>query len=332
MTAPTMVALEHEIGASGLLVIRARGSAVRLRAVDGGTARIHGDPPVDAMDIDHATGSLSIRAGRGGIVDNGRRRWGPPDLTVDVPIRATVVVETASGSITVDGLLGDQRYRTASGDIELREVAGRLSIEAMSGDVKATIVDDVEVTARTVSGDLALRAATIGSLKASTTSGDVRLAGRLAGPGPFSIETVSGDSLLALAGDIRIELQTVAGDIRSEIEATSEGGRGRRIVTVGTTGPTLRMRSMSGDVRLVRPSAVTRPAPVGPVLGGEPADAADAAETEADADAARLAILRALERGDIGVAEATSRLEAIDGIDDDATLPNTSTTQEPTDA
>ena len=67
-----------------------------------------------------------------------------------------------------------------------------------------------------------------------------------------------------------------------------------------------------------------------PVEGHEPTDAT---ETDA-ADAARLAVLRALERGDIDVAEATRRLEAVDGIDDDATTPATSapTSKEPTDA
>ena len=67
-----------------------------------------------------------------------------------------------------------------------------------------------------------------------------------------------------------------------------------------------------------------------PIAVPEPTDATD---TDA-ADDARLAILRALERGDIDVAEATRRLEALDGIDDDATSPATSapTSKEPTDA
>jgi hypothetical protein len=346
MTASTLATLEHEIGVAGLLVIETREGTVRLRAAAGGTVRAHADELEDAADIDRATGSLSIRAARHGTSEGDRRRPPLDDLSVEVPTRATVVVETTSGTIAVEGLLGDQRYRSASGDVTLREVAGRLTVDAVSGDVEATIVDDVELTARTVSGDLALRAATIGALTASTASGDLKIAGRLAGPGPFAIETVSGDLLLALAGDVRIELQTVTGDIRSEVESTSDGGRGRRVVTVGATGPTLRVRSMSGDVRLVRPSAVTRTVSVdsdGQTAARSasstfvPVASAESMETTgtiADTDAARLAILRSLERGDIDVAEATRRLEVVDGIDDRATTGDTTTTidEEATDA
>ena len=137
-------------------------------------------------------------------------------------------------------------------------MTGRLTVEAVSGDVDATITGEAAISARTVSGDLALRAATIATLRATTTSGDIRLAGRLDGPGPFTIESVSGDALLALAGDVRVDLQTVAGDLRSEIPGRSESRPGRRSMTIGSGGSTLSVRTMSGDVRIVRASPVTR--------------------------------------------------------------------------
>ena len=43
-------------------------------------------------------------------------------------------------------------------------------------------------------------------------------------PGPFAIVTVSGDTLLAPAGDVRIEMATLSGDIRSKVGGRTEGG------------------------------------------------------------------------------------------------------------
>ena len=179
-----------------------------------------------------------------------------------------------------------------------------------------------------MSGDVELRAGTIRSLRAATTSGDIKVAGRLLGPGPFGVETVSGDGLLAPAGDLRIEMSTLSGDLRSDVEGRSEGGRGHRSLSIGNGGPHFTFRSLSGDLRIVRPT------PVGPTgeppsrtIGSDPEPAPAIAATGAAAaaapatvsgaiatayDDARLGILRSLERGEIDVAEAGRRLESLD--------------------
>ena len=324
MTTSVDPALEHEIGTDGLLQIRLHDGDARLQAVSGTTVRVRdrGGDVTRAVDAECAPGSLAIRAGRSGIFGEGRRRGRHAlDLDVDVPVGATVVIETASGDIRVSGLRGDQRYRSASGDITLRDVSGRLDADSVSGDLEILAVGQSAIKVRTVSGDVSLRAATITALSVSTTSGDVRLAAGLAGTGPFAIETVSGDSVLALAGDVRVELRTVAGDLRSDVPAVADGGPGRRTLTVGRGGPTLAVRSMSGDVRLVHPTAVSHEevpsmsddAPT-LVVATDPADA-DTLE------AARLAILRDLEDGAIDVAEALLRLEAVDIRDEPDRTP-----------
>lgn len=326
MTTSIDPGVEHEIGNDGLLEIRLHDGDARLQAVAGTTVRIRdrGGDVTSAVGIERGPGSLSVRAGRGGMLEGASRRGRhTPDLDVEVPLGATVVVEAASGDIRATGLRGDQRYRSASGDLSLRDVSGRLDVDSVSGDLEVQAIATSAIKARTVSGDVALRAATISMLTVSTTSGDIRVAGELAGPGPFAIETVSGDSVLALAGDVRVELRTVAGDLRSDVTASADGGPGRRTLTVGRGGPTLAVRSMSGDVRLVRPAAV---------LHQEAARMSDDAPTvvvatnadPADPDTledARLAILRDLERGEIDVAEAVLRLEAAEIADADDGAP-----------
>ena len=128
-------------------------------------------------------GNVSLRAGRG--LDRSIAGGGAtPNLEIELPRRATVVVETASADIEVDGLAGDQRYRTASGEVRLRAVTNRIAIEAVSGDIDVVATGEADVSVRTVSGDVALRAATLRSLQAATTSGDLKVAGRLLGAGP----------------------------------------------------------------------------------------------------------------------------------------------------
>ncbi len=145
---------------------------------------------------------------------------------------------------------------------------------------------------------------------------------------------MSGDILLALAGSLRLEASTVAGDVTSELPGRTEGKPGRRVFIVGDGVPTMTVRSMSGDVALMNPIAVPRPAtpavptppkapaapqPPTPPAQGETVIPSDENPTivvdhadPSDVDDARLAILRALERGEIDVAEAGRQLEEID--------------------
>ena len=326
MNTMTGSSLEHPIGLEGLLAIRLRDGEARLHGVDGEVVRIrdvNGRDLGDMFAIEPATGSLSLEAGRGLEILVGprsmRRGHGrrAPELEIEVPRRATLVLEAASGDVEANGLLGDQRYRTASGDVVLRAVSGRLSIEVVSGDIDLTAIGDADVTARSVSGDIELRAACLSGLQLTSTSGDLKVAGQLVGPGPFAIETVSGDGLLAPAGDVRIEMTSVTGDITSDLDGQHLTERGRRAFTIGSNGPVVTFRSMSGDLHVTRPSLVghpdidTAPAAAPPPLERAPSNGAIAAAY----DDARLRILRSLERGEIDVAEAGRRLETLDAGD-----------------
>ena len=330
MTTRTASSVAHTIGAEGLFVLQLGSGDVRLHGVDGDVAQVedrHGNAIGDDFDVETGEGSLAVRARKGLRIKVGPGRHETPDLDVRVPRRATIVVETASGDLEAEDLAGEQRFHTASGDIELSRVSGTVSIEAASGDVELLATGALRLKARTVSGDLAVRAGVLSEVAAATTSGDLAIAGELAPGVTHKVETVSGDTVLALAGGARIEVTSVTGDVTADVPHRSERANGRRILVVGDGRATLEARTMSGDVHVTKAKGIALsvaiatppppaapeapPAPQAPVAPSSPSGAAIAAAYED----ARLTILKQLERGEIDVTEAGRRLEALDAAD-----------------
>lgn len=281
--------LHHVIGRDGRFVLSSPDGDVRIRGIDGDTVHVRSTHDLDLghLVVERDDHRLVLDAGRGA----GHPRSG--DLVIDVPASAEVVIEGDSVDVEVERLTGVQRFRTGSGDLRLHDVRGAVSAEVMSGDLDIVADGPIQLDIRIVSGDLAVQAGSIAALRATTTSGDVRVDGRFDGDGPYTIETVSGDVAIAPEGPVRVDLRTVTGDISSDVPATSGDGRGRRSVVVGSGGPTVDVRSTSGDVRIVA------------------ARARDAAPPTVDDDP-QLDVLQALERGEIEIDEARRRLEALD--------------------
>ena len=92
---------------------------VRVRAIDGDTVRVRdgaAGTSSDMFTIDLRRGqplAAATARGTGRIVVAGHTA----ELESRSRAGAPIIIEAASGDIEVDGLLGDQRYRTASGDI-----------------------------------------------------------------------------------------------------------------------------------------------------------------------------------------------------------------------
>jgi len=327
-------ALEHEIGAGGRFHLRQLSGKVRVQGIDGATARVrerNGKSLAEGFRIETGEGQLSLtapdRVGLNMVFDIGRRS--SFDLEVEVPRGAAVSIESASAELQLADLTNKLRIRTASGDLALDRIAGTLELDAVSGDARIEAEGALDLRARTISGDLSVRAPRLGKAEIGTTSGDVRVDALLAGDGPYGIETVSGDVTIVGRMGLRIEARTVTGDLRSELPHRRDAGPGRKLLIVGDGAIPFTFRSVSGDLRVATPRdglpavvatgespAVAPEAPVPPVPPTAPAaPVPPAAPTNPGAggrEVARMDVLRALERGELSVEAAMRRIAEIE--------------------
>jgi DUF4097 and DUF4098 domain-containing protein YvlB len=258
---------------------------------------------------------------RGGF-DIGMRlfsRGSSTDLRVEVPHGATVSVDTGSADIEVSDLSGAKSFRTASGEVSLNRLAGSLDVETVSGEIEIDGAAPLDMALKSVSGDISARVPSVRRLDLGTTSGDIRLDAELAGNGPFAIRSISGDATIVGRTGFRVEAESITGDLSSDLPSKRESLPGRKVLVVGRPGPTLTFRSVSGDLHVAEPrDAAPRIATrtTEDVMDDAPrtGDAKGEAPEAADPDDKRLEILRALERGDITVADATEKLTTLDEV------------------
>jgi DUF4097 and DUF4098 domain-containing protein YvlB len=209
------------------------------------------------------------------IEQRDRIRWGPIQISwggdvevrVTCPVGAALELSGASTDFVADGSYGSVTARTASGDVRLGDVDGKLELKTASGDVtidrvdsdKASLVTvsgDVEVgraerglTLRTVSGDVDFGTSR-GPVSIATTSGDIQL--RSLESGELRIQTVSGDCRIGIAPGTRIwvDASSLSGDLTSELTMgddapEDEPAEGGEVVPVYA-------KSVSGDLSIVR--------------------------------------------------------------------------------
>jgi hypothetical protein len=301
-------AITHRIGETGALVLRTVSGSVRVRGVEGAEARvlahldIHRDEDAaDSLEVTRQEGELRVEV-------RGRRQRGLAGLLssvarghidVEVPRGATLRLTGVSAELEVDGVHGEQQYRTVSGDLTISNGSGAISLTSISGDVRLA-ASAVTLEASTTSGDIAVEAEQMSAVQVRSLSGDVRLAGRMAPGAHHRIESVSGDLQLVPAAGLRLQVSGFSSDVDSELPYREESRGGRRVLVIGDGGAEVSFRTMSGDASVL----------AGRFGTGERAVSADVGrQTARPAADRRLEILRAVERGEIDVNEATRLLE-----------------------
>jgi len=294
------------------------------------------------VEVDETSGGLGPALG---VFLRGSRP--AVDFDVTMPRTAVLRLSGVSADLDVRGLRGSQEVRTVSGDVSMDDVAGRISAQSVSGDVLIR-GGVLSLDGTTTSGDLSAVAERFESVRARSVSGDLRLSGQLDPAGEHAIESISGDLELYGSGGMTVRMTAISGSINSELPHRRDPNGGRRGIVVGDGAATVSFRTMSGDLNVKgatgsgtpeppiseasamrlpdspRPAAPAPPTPPSPPAPprspnpGSPVSTSNSYHDEATpiagtpvphAGTDELAILRALERGEIDVDEAALRLE-----------------------
>lgn len=317
----------HEIGERGRLALRVTNPDVHMRGDDGTVARVRisfeiraateaeADEIFDRLRyrVTDGSGSLEVAepkhdsgAGLGSLVRLFGIGSGQVDTSVEVdaPRLSDLRFDGVSADLTAIGFRGLQEYRTVSGDLVLDDTGGEVRIKGVSSDISLRAEAPLGLLEiNTVSGDVSGVAPRIEQLRAATVSGDIELEGVLARGPEHRIETVSGDASLGVINDLTLEVRGISTDADVRLPHRSEGTRDRRRYVIGNGGAQLLFSSMSGDIE-IRPPRRTGDTPPSPAAPAPPAPPRPPSTGDDD----QLAVLRALERGEIDVDEATRRL------------------------
>ena len=337
--------------------IEARGNVITIKP--------NGAPAEEPIDLGGDPESM-LRKAASWISRSALRRHSWPDFTVEIPrdLVCRLDAHTASGDIEIEDVAGTLAVRSASGDLHLSRIVGQLSVQSASGDVSIE-TSVVALTARTASGDLHINETVLDGVHAQTASGDCYVEGTLRGGHNAHAETASGDVHFTLeqpenTGAI-LSFRTVAGSSNVD-EPFRRVGR-RRWQMGNGEGPQIEVATVSGDLnvdasftsRLMNGKDVSRyaemaplsPAPPAPPVPPAPPAAPSAPEAPAapvfisddplafappapshndfldstveeaapapqrtPEEAARLALLEAVARGELDIEEALRRLDA----------------------
>jgi DUF4097 and DUF4098 domain-containing protein YvlB len=228
--------LEVRIPARRAATVRTVSADASIEGVDGlvdvrtvsGQARVAGSPR--EVSASSRSGGVEVQANTARVnattVSGGVRISGAA--------REMVEASSVSGSVDVRAATREVRANSVSGDVRVRGATGRTTATTVSGDV--------QVEGSRVAGTF------------RSVSGSLRIDGGLDPSGGLSFTTHSGDVELALArgSALEVDFATFSGHLTSAFAAVMSGNDRQRRVSVGRGGPTVSIRTFSGDVKLVQ--------------------------------------------------------------------------------
>jgi DUF4097 and DUF4098 domain-containing protein YvlB len=211
-------------------------------------------------------GNMSLDASPSRVIL--QNRSGDSRFEVTVPYGVQVIARSQSGDMRFRDTRGAVEAHANSGDLEVEGVNGRLDVNTLSGSITARdVTGDVDIA--TTSGDVKifnlLGSADVGTVtgktvRAKTTSGDVRFDGLVDATGRYDFTAHSGDVEMHVQKDASAQLtvSTWNGGITSDFPITLQpgdhaigSGMGKRYTfSIGGGGARITAETFSGDVTI----------------------------------------------------------------------------------
>jgi Toastrack DUF4097 len=271
--------LERELALEpgGRLELDTDSGEVRVRGTNRSGVSVRITSPRSAAEIEEQF-DLQFDASEGRVLVRVKRRdhsWFNSDRSnlmfeIEVPNRADLDIETSGGAINVARVEGRVDLATSGGRVDLEGIKGEIDAHTSGGGMEAIGIDG-RARLRTSGGRVEVQGIT-GDLFAGSSGGsiEVRDAGGVVeastSGGPISVSLArgngSGGSLSTSGGGVTVyidpqvsvdvDASTSGGSVTLEIPVTVRGRLSRSSVSgmLNGGGPTLRMRSSGGSIRL----------------------------------------------------------------------------------
>lgn len=172
------------------------------------------------------------------------------DYDIEAPANSFLEANSGSGDINDDGVGENAKLGTGSGSIHAVGLQGGFIANTGSGSIYAEQTGQGDVKAQTGSGTVELKNIR-GSLRAGTGSGSIKIAGTPTSD--WKLQTGSG-SIEFWAGNagFNLDASTGSGTVHTDQEMAVQGSFDKHhiIGKVHGGGPTVRMETGSGDVRV----------------------------------------------------------------------------------
>ncbi|MER7006982.1 DUF4097 family beta strand repeat-containing protein [Dactylosporangium sp. NPDC000555] len=177
------------------------------------------------------------------------------DISIVVPMEATVRLNVASGTIVASSLRNGASVDVTSGRITLLGIDGRVAGKVVSGSIEGLTLGG-EVDLETVSGEIVVADSTAGKVSARTISGSVTcdLDNPPAGT-EVHLDTVSGEITARVRedSDLRVRLNAISGHVVNAFPELDQHSRNTVTGRLGTgTGGYLAANATSGTISLLR--------------------------------------------------------------------------------
>jgi putative adhesin len=276
---PISVTVEFGVGDLRIVASDRTDTTVEVRPSD--PAKKADVTAAEQTRVEYAGGRLLVKAPKNWRQYTFRGGGESIDVQVELPTGSHLRGETGVAALHCQGRLGECRYKTGVGDIQLdragavqlRTGVGDITLERAGGDAELTTgsgslqIDGIDGTAGVknsngdtwigrVTGDLRVNAANgrisvdqaSGAVAAKSANGDVRL-GEVA-HGAVLAQTAFGKVEVGIRDGVAawLDLNTRYGNVRNDLDTADRPGAGEDAVEV-------RARTAFGDITIHRSSA-----------------------------------------------------------------------------
>ena len=278
---PEPISVTVEFGVGDLRIVASDRTDTMVEVRPSDPAKKADVTAAEQTRVEYAGGRLLIKAPKNWRQYSFRGGGESVDVQVELPAGSQLRGETGVAALRCRGRLGECRYKTGIGDIQLdqagavqlRTGVGDITVERAGGDAELTTgsgslrIDGIDGTAVVknsngdtwigrVTGDLRVNAANgrisvdqaSGAVAAKSANGDVRL-GEVA-HGAVLAQTAFGKVEIGIRDGVAawLDLDTRYGTVRNDLDTADRPGAGEEAVEV-------RARTSFGDITIHRSSA-----------------------------------------------------------------------------